>query len=168
LRADWSRQQQIDKELRGGLITVNVFWRISRVLCVDKIQRFFPSTHNIEHGQGPICWALDMMMILMACLQSGNKYSYLNGYSSFDIFQKKQRSLSGQTSALDFCKSSSGALSSPPVVLDVGNDDIDNPPVVQEEVPPFKSSLVFFFKSLKYIIIFLVSQIRLSGITLHI
>ena len=89
---------------------------------------------------------------------------YLNCHSSFHILEEKQRSLSGQTSALDFCKSPSGALSSPPVLLDVGNDT-DNLPAVQEEVPPVRSSLVFF-KSFKIISIFLVSQNRLSGTTL--
>jgi len=59
------------------------------------------------------------------------------------VLEEKQRSLSGQNSALDFSKSSSGTLLSPPVLLDIGKDDTDGPPTVQEEVPPFKSSLDF-------------------------
>ena len=59
----WSREQQIDKELRGHLIVVKEFWRISR-LCVARHQRFFPSSHTYGHGHGPTCWALDMMVLM--------------------------------------------------------------------------------------------------------
>jgi hypothetical protein len=65
LRTDWSRQQQIDKELREGLIVLKGFWRKSRGLCVDKVQLFFPTCHIKENGHGPTCWALDMMMMMM-------------------------------------------------------------------------------------------------------
>ena len=61
------------------------------------------------------------------------------------ILEEKQRSLCGHTSALDYSHSSSETQSSPHVLLDIGNNDTDDPPTVQEEVPPLISSLVFFF-----------------------
>jgi hypothetical protein len=45
-------------------------------------------------------------------------------------------SLSRQTSVLDFFKSSSGTHESPLVLLDIGDDDPDDPPTVKEEVSP--------------------------------
>jgi hypothetical protein len=35
---------------------------------------------------------------------------------------------------LDFFKSASGTAASPPVLLEIGNDDPDDAPVVKEEV----------------------------------
>jgi len=78
LRTDWSRRQQIGKELRGGLIVLKGFWRRSRGLCVDKLQRCFPSSDIEEHVHGSTCWTLDMMMFLTACLQSDSKCPILN------------------------------------------------------------------------------------------
>jgi hypothetical protein len=48
----------------------------------------------------------------------------------------KKRSLSRQTSVLDFFKSSSETRVSPPVLLDIGDDDPDDRPTVPKEVPP--------------------------------
>jgi hypothetical protein len=45
----------------------------------------------------------------------------LAGYG--EMLEGNNRSLFGQTSLLDFCKSPSGTLSSPPVLLDTGDDD---------------------------------------------
>jgi hypothetical protein len=53
-----------------------------------------------------------------------------------EILKEKKRSLSRQTSVLDFLKSSSGTRASPPVLLDIGSYDRDDAPTVQEEVPP--------------------------------
>jgi hypothetical protein len=50
--------------------------------------------------------------------------------------EEKKRSLSRQTSVLDFFKSSSGIRSSTPVLLDSGDDDPNDRPTVQEEVTP--------------------------------
>jgi hypothetical protein len=50
------------------------------------------------------------------------------------ILKVKKRPLSRQTSVLDFFKSSSWTLASPPVLLDTG-DDPDDPPTVRKEVP---------------------------------
>lgn len=47
----------------------------------------------------------------------------------------KKLSLSRQTSVFDFCKSSSKTCASPPVLLDIGNGDTDDPPTVNQEVP---------------------------------
>ena len=43
----------------------------------------------------------------------------------------KKLPFSHQTSLSDFCKSSSRTCASPPVLLDIGNDDIDEPPTVR-------------------------------------
>ena len=51
------------------------------------------------------------------------------------IMKEKKTSLPRQTSALDFFKSSSWTYASPPVLLDIGDDDPDDQPAVQEEVP---------------------------------
>jgi hypothetical protein len=52
-----------------------------------------------------------------------------------EILQEKKKSLSSQTSVLDFFKSSSGTLALSPV-LDIGDDDPVNPPTVPVEEPP--------------------------------
>jgi len=49
-------------------------------------------------------------------------------------------SLSCQTSLFRFFKTSPGAYASPPVLLDIGDDDPDDPPAVQDEAPPALSS----------------------------
>jgi len=49
-----------------------------------------------------------------------------------EILEKK--SISCQTSVFDFLKSSSGNLSLPPVLLNIG-DDPDDWPTVKQEVP---------------------------------
>jgi hypothetical protein len=49
--------------------------------------------------------------------------------------EEQKRSLSRQTLVLDFFMSSSGTCAIPPVLLDIGDDDPDDPPTVQEEVP---------------------------------
>jgi hypothetical protein len=43
--------------------------------------------------------------------------------------------LSRQSSVLDFFKSSSGTLASPPVLLDTADDGPDDPPTIQVEAP---------------------------------
>ena len=43
----------------------------------------------------------------------------------------KKLSFSCQTSMFDFCKSSSRACASPPVLLDIGSADTDDPPTVE-------------------------------------
>jgi hypothetical protein len=40
-----------------------------------------------------------------------------------EILQEKKKSLSSQTSVLDFFKSSTGTLALSPVLLDIGDDD---------------------------------------------
>ena len=52
-----------------------------------------------------------------------------------EILNEKWRSLSCQTSVLDFFRSFSETRASPPVLFDIGGDDPDDPPAVQEEVP---------------------------------
>ena len=56
----------------------------------------------------------------------------LAGYE--ESLKENKRILSGQTSSLDFCKSPSGTVVSPPVLLDTGDDDQDDLPTVQEKV----------------------------------
>jgi len=41
-----------------------------------------------------------------------------------------------QTCMFDFFKSSSATRASPPELLNIGDDDSDDTPSVQEEVPP--------------------------------
>ena len=53
-----------------------------------------------------------------------------------EIPQGKNKSLSCKTSVLDFFKSSSGILALSPVMLDIGDDDPNNPPPVPEVGPP--------------------------------
>ena len=53
-----------------------------------------------------------------------------------EILKDKKTSLSGQSSALNFVKSSSGTRASPSALLDTGDDDLDDPSTVLEEVPP--------------------------------
>jgi hypothetical protein len=49
---------------------------------------------------------------------------------------KEKKSLSCQTTVLDFFRSSSGLHVLPPVLLDTGDNDADDRPTVQEEMPP--------------------------------
>jgi hypothetical protein len=49
-----------------------------------------------------------------------------------EILKEKKMSLCCQTSLLCFFKTSPGARASPPVLLDIGDDDPDDPPAVQE------------------------------------
>jgi hypothetical protein len=58
----------------------------------------------------------------------------LAGYE--EILKEKQRYLSCHISILAFFQSSSGTLASPPVLLDVGGDNEDDPPTVQEKLLP--------------------------------
>jgi hypothetical protein len=48
----------------------------------------------------------------------------------------KKKSLFCQTAVLDFFRSFSGPHASPPVLLDTGDDDLDDSPTVEEEAPP--------------------------------
>jgi hypothetical protein len=52
------------------------------------------------------------------------------------VLKAKKRRLSCDNSVPYFFKSSSGTRASPHVMLDIGDDDPDNMPTVQEEVPP--------------------------------
>ena len=51
-----------------------------------------------------------------------------------EILEKKKL-ISCQTSVLDFFKSPSGNPSLPPVLLNIGDDDLDDWPTVKREVP---------------------------------
>jgi hypothetical protein len=53
-----------------------------------------------------------------------------------ELLKEKLRSSSCQTSVLYFFKSSSGTRATPPVLLDMADDDPDDLPAVQVEVPP--------------------------------
>jgi hypothetical protein len=53
-----------------------------------------------------------------------------------DILKEKRRSLFGQTSVLVLSKSFSRTRASPPVLLDIGCNALDDTPAVKEEVPP--------------------------------
>jgi len=53
-----------------------------------------------------------------------------------DILKEKRGSLFCQTSVLVFFKSFSGTRASPPVLLDIGYNALDDAPAVEEEVPP--------------------------------
>jgi hypothetical protein len=70
-----------------------------------------------------------------------------------EVLQKL--SFSRQTSVFDFCKSSSRTCASPPVLLDIDNDDTDDPPTVKQGVPsPYAViCLLFYF----FIFLFFVS-----------
>jgi hypothetical protein len=66
-----------------------------------------------------------------------------------DILKEKKRSLNRQRSVIAFFKSSLWTRASPPVLLDIGYDDLHDQPAVQEEVPHlynviFLSDFVFF------------------------
>jgi len=52
-----------------------------------------------------------------------------------EILKEKKRLLSHQGAMLGFLKSSSGTLASPAVLLNIGDDDTDDPSAVQKEVP---------------------------------
>lgn len=52
-----------------------------------------------------------------------------------EIMKEEKRSWPWQTSVFDF-KSYSGIHVSPPALLAIGDDDLDNLKTVQEEVPP--------------------------------
>ena len=63
-----------------------------------------------------------------------------------EILKEKKMSLSCRTSLLCFFSTSPGARASPPVLLDIGDDDPDDPPAVQDEAPPalsFTSNCTF-------------------------
>jgi hypothetical protein len=53
-----------------------------------------------------------------------------------EILKEKKVSLSYQTLLRYFFNTSPGARASPPVLLDIGDDDPDDLPAVQDEVPP--------------------------------
>jgi hypothetical protein len=53
-----------------------------------------------------------------------------------EILKEKKMSLSCQTLLLCFFSTSPGARASPPILLDIGDDDPDDLPAVQDEVPP--------------------------------
>jgi hypothetical protein len=61
------------------------------------------------------------------------------------ILKEKKRSLSRQTSVLDFFKPYSVNRASPPVLLDIGDDAPDDLPTVQEEVLLLKLSFACRF-----------------------
>ena len=61
-----------------------------------------------------------------------------------EILKEKKRALAGQTSVIRFLKLSWGTVTPPPVLLDAGDGDLGDSPVVQEEVPPPKFSFVYF------------------------
>jgi hypothetical protein len=48
----------------------------------------------------------------------------------------KKRSLSHQRTMHDFFKSSSGTCASTPILMDMADDNPDDPPTVQEKVLP--------------------------------
>jgi hypothetical protein len=48
------------------------------------------------------------------------------------ILEEKKKSLSHDSSMLDFFKSSSGTPTSSPVLLEIGDDDPDDTPIVKE------------------------------------
>jgi len=50
--------------------------------------------------------------------------------------KENKRYLPHQTSVLQFFRSSSGTRALSPVLLDTGDDDSDDTPTVQQEVPP--------------------------------
>ena len=50
--------------------------------------------------------------------------------------REKKRYLSGQNSVLGFVKSPSSTRASPPVLLDIGDDYLDDWPTVRGGVPP--------------------------------
>jgi hypothetical protein len=52
-----------------------------------------------------------------------------------EIVKEKKRFLSCQGTMLGFFKSSSGTVASPAVLLNIGDDDTDDPSAVQDEVP---------------------------------
>ena len=54
-----------------------------------------------------------------------------------------KKTLSRQTTVLDFLKSSVETRASPFVLLDIGDNDLNNQPIVQEEVPPPKNIVSF-------------------------
>lgn len=64
----------------------------------------------------------------------------------YEKILEEKKSLSHDSSMLDFFKSSSGAPASPTVLLEIGDDDPDDTPIVKEEVsrPLKKLSLVSF------------------------
>jgi hypothetical protein len=53
-----------------------------------------------------------------------------------EVLKEKKRSLSRQSSVLDFFKSHSETHASPLVLLDIRGDDPNDPCTVKEEVPP--------------------------------
>jgi hypothetical protein len=52
-----------------------------------------------------------------------------------EILKEKKMSVCCQTSLLCFFNTFPGTCASPPVLLDIGDDDPDDPPAVQDEVP---------------------------------
>jgi hypothetical protein len=53
-----------------------------------------------------------------------------------EILKEKKRFLSRQGTMFGLLKSYSGTLASPAVLLNIGDDDTDDPSTVQEEIPP--------------------------------
>jgi hypothetical protein len=62
-----------------------------------------------------------------------------------NVLKAKKRSLSHQTSVLDFFKSSSGPCTSPPLLLGIRDDDPVDPPTVQEKCVLLTLSFVCHF-----------------------
>jgi hypothetical protein len=52
------------------------------------------------------------------------------------LMENKKRSLSCQILVSDFFKSPSRSRASPLVFLEVGDDDPDDPPILQKEISP--------------------------------
>jgi hypothetical protein len=72
---------------------------------------------DIDSNEQPAARTRRGIMRLLACL-----------LACCEILKEKKSSLSRQTSVLGFYTSFSGVCASPPVVLDTGGDDPDDPP----------------------------------------
>jgi len=58
----------------------------------------------------------------------------INGYQ--EILKEKKKPSPRQSSSLDFFDSSSASRALPSVLLNIGNDNPNDPPTVKEDVPP--------------------------------
>lgn len=88
-----------------------------------------------------------------------------------EILKKMKRSLSRQCSVLTFFKSSSGTRASPPVPLDIGDDDLHDQPAVKKEVSHLYNAI--FLSDFVFLYIFVSLNLflghnRLSGTSLCI
>ena len=85
--------------------------------------------------------ASSFLSTLTGMCSSSNRTGNCGTLASFGEILKETRSLSHQTSVLDFFKSSSGTRASPPELLDIGDGDPDDPPTVQR-VMALRSTLI--------------------------